>query len=398
MKSLETNQQLLPDDLIGEILSRLPVPTISKFRCVSKSWINIIGSSSFAQLHLRNYCNTPTSSSTDNDSCVFIRNFDFRTKILKISMMLAGCHRMCREFSLDYDFGRDYQSDKCLDIVGPVNGLICIYETGPAERFTLCNPYLGETETLPRAPTTMSNEVVFHQAGLGFDPVHKDIKVVQLVGYRDTNYDGTLTRRMLVAVYSRNTNIWTISEDNVNIDMWGMEPITISDNDGSFCHWMVLRDRDDGDHCTFVLLSFDVCNGVLYTTLLPPCISDTSEVRIKVFGKGRSLVLFSSTLCWILCDGQLIAGGANDLDMWVLSGLGKEGRWTWRSGIGPLLHWSKPVGVWKSHGLVLYYVEEKRFVIYDYVTHEITNMDIDAVDQCNPKVVEFKGSLVSLRN
>ncbi|KAL3619149.1 hypothetical protein CASFOL_036719 [Castilleja foliolosa] len=382
----ETEQQLLPDDLIREILSRLPMPAISKFRCVSKSWINIIDSSSFAELHLRNYCNTPTSSSTDNDSCVFIPNFDFRTKILKISMMLAGCHRLCREFSLDSDFGRDCQSDKWIEIVGPVNGLICIYGIGPRERLTLCNPYLGETETLPRAPTMRSNGSIFHVAGLGLDPVHKDIKVVQLVCYMDNNNKGKLIYRMPVAVYSRNTNIWTISEANVNFNIWFMEPIAISDNDGSFCHWMGLSGN------TFVLLSFEVCNGVFYTTLLPPCIIDTSKVRIKVFGKGGSLLLFRWTV-----RGDVIAEGGNFLDMWVLSGLGKEGCWTWRLGIGPLLHLSKPVGLWKSHGLVLYYVEEKRFVIYDYGTHEIMNMDIDAGDdECKPKVVEFKGSLVSL--
>ncbi|KAL3638408.1 hypothetical protein CASFOL_017779 [Castilleja foliolosa] len=97
MKRLETDQQLLPDDLIGEILSHLPIPAISKFRCVSKSWINIIDSSSFAQSHLRNYCNTPTSSSTDNDSCVFIRDFEvglvgparFSTKFLNQGFIAA---------------------------------------------------------------------------------------------------------------------------------------------------------------------------------------------------------------------------------------------------------------------------------------------------------------------
>ncbi|KAL3619145.1 hypothetical protein CASFOL_036715 [Castilleja foliolosa] len=385
MKRLETDQQLLPDDLIIEILSRLPMPAISKFRCVSKSWINIIDSSSFAELHLRNYCNKPTSN---NDSCVLMHNFDFRTKILKISMMLAGCHRLCREFSLDSDF----ESDTRIDIVGPVNGLICIYEIRNTERFTLCNPYLGETKALPRAPRTMRDgSLVFHRVGLGFDPVHKDIKVVQLLCYSDINNEGKHTRRMLVAVYSRNTNIWTILEDNVSINRWVGGAIAISDSDGSFCHWVALPDQDGGVS-TYVVLSFDVCNGVFYTTQLPPCISDASEVRIKVFGKGGTLVLFSSTRV------QPIAEGGDFWDMWVLSGLGKEGRWTWRSGIGPLLHLSKPVGLWKSRRLVLYYIEEKRFVIYDYQTHEITNMDIDVEDECNPKVVEFKGSLVSLRN
>ncbi|KAL3619148.1 hypothetical protein CASFOL_036718 [Castilleja foliolosa] len=370
------------------------MPAISKFRCVSKSWINIIDSSSFAKLHLRNYCNIPTSSSSSkNDyNCVLIHNFDYPTKILKISMMLAGCHRLCREFSLDSDFGRDCQSDKFIEIVGPVNGLICIYEISPTDRFTLCNPYLGETKALPRAPRKMMSDgyLVFHRVGLGFDPVHKDIKVVQLLCYSWDIDEGKFTIGMLVSVYSRNTNIWTISKDKVNINMLVAEPIMIRDNDGSFCHWVEFRDQDGGGSA-YIVLSFDVCNEVFYTTLLPHCASDMSKVGVKVFGKGGSLVLFSWTL-----HGQLIGEGGNFLDMWVLSGLGKEGCWTWQSGIGPLLHLSKPVGLWKSRGLVLDYVEEKRFVIYDFVTHEITSMDIDVGDECKPKVVEFKGSLVSL--
>ncbi|KAL5787349.1 hypothetical protein ACOSP7_004298 [Xanthoceras sorbifolium] len=44
----------LPEDMIIEILSILPVKSLIRFRCVSKSWYALVRSSSFISKHLKN--------------------------------------------------------------------------------------------------------------------------------------------------------------------------------------------------------------------------------------------------------------------------------------------------------------------------------------------------------
>ncbi|CAL5192734.1 unnamed protein product [Lathyrus oleraceus] len=44
----------LPDDLIAKLLSFLPVKSLVRFKCVSKSWRTLISDSTFVKLHLKN--------------------------------------------------------------------------------------------------------------------------------------------------------------------------------------------------------------------------------------------------------------------------------------------------------------------------------------------------------
>lgn len=43
----------LPQEIIGEIFSRLPMKWLLKFKCVSKPWCRLIGSDRFIKIHLR---------------------------------------------------------------------------------------------------------------------------------------------------------------------------------------------------------------------------------------------------------------------------------------------------------------------------------------------------------
>ncbi|KAK6129928.1 hypothetical protein DH2020_036322 [Rehmannia glutinosa] len=316
-------------------------------------------------------------------------------------MMLPGRDKSSEEFTLDADFVADCAEgtrrtsnlNNSSKIVGPVNGLICIYGMGLSERIALCNPCLRESETLPRSPTScnISYEGYFFRCvGLGYDSVQKDVKIVQMINYFAME-EGEFTHGMLVDVYSRNAKTWRKLVCNVP-NTWAMKSIAAShNNNGSFFHCLAWEQlRDPNDFCKRLVLSFDVRKEVFRTTLFPPCVYDGSDyggrakVRSKVLSTDNSLFLF------VWEDGDKF------LDRWVLNGLGNVGRWTRLSRVGPLLQVSKPVGFWKTNGLVLKYVKEKKLVIYDCSTGETRNIEIRETVLCYPKVVGYRGSLVSL--
>lgn len=77
MKTL--SPAFLPDELIFEVLSFLPVRSLVRFRCVSKSWKTLISDSTFVKLHLHN-----SRSQTRNSSLLTI--------ITKNTICIPGYH------------------------------------------------------------------------------------------------------------------------------------------------------------------------------------------------------------------------------------------------------------------------------------------------------------------
>ncbi|XP_021749056.1 F-box/kelch-repeat protein At3g23880-like [Chenopodium quinoa] len=115
----------LPDHLIvEEILQRLPVKTLVRFKSVSKFWFCIISSPEFAKKHL--------NRTSDNNEFILLnslyysRSYKFLSLPYDESSNLKSPIEM--NFTLDIPSRQQLQTEKgrVVDLVGSCNGLVCL--------------------------------------------------------------------------------------------------------------------------------------------------------------------------------------------------------------------------------------------------------------------------------
>ncbi|KAK1315858.1 F-box protein [Acorus calamus] len=152
---------VLPEEIFLEILSRLPVKSLMRFKCVSKSWYFLIRDPRLGELHLLHH----------------------RSRRLD-SLNIALCHRSAprlRSYKLVGEeitrweqnmFGMDWMGYGPYGLqIMSCEGLICFVRD---EMVHVCNPTTGELERLPR--TCSFGPLAF---GFGYDPTRKEYKVVR---------------------------------------------------------------------------------------------------------------------------------------------------------------------------------------------------------------------------
>ncbi|XP_047339485.1 F-box protein CPR1-like [Impatiens glandulifera] len=168
---------LLPDEILAQILSRLPVKTLLRFRCVSKSWCILIRSSHFVKLHLNRAVQTRINLRlflwTNN---LYHADFDSLNEgVLQrvaVDYIPSKCPLMALIMKLRY---ADYVCG--ITFCGSCDGLLCVFTC----RF-------------------------------GYDSTNDDYKVVRLVfPLIDAHFKRYITSYE-VKVYSFKSNSWHRSE------------------------------------------------------------------------------------------------------------------------------------------------------------------------------------------
>ncbi|PHT57845.1 hypothetical protein CQW23_00208 [Capsicum baccatum] len=159
-------------EMVAEILSRLPVKSILKFRCVSKSWLALISSPEFIKMHVR------ISGKKEDTQHILICNNPY-----------FGDKSICKECpvrSLFYDsvaevFDVNYPTGKAGDnrvIVGSCNGLVFLYHYSKYR--VLWNPTTRMYKNLPHFRYRRWGKFPIYGFGYGYgnDELHDDYKVV----------------------------------------------------------------------------------------------------------------------------------------------------------------------------------------------------------------------------
>ncbi|CAI9783760.1 unnamed protein product [Fraxinus pennsylvanica] len=152
----------LPEDVIMDILSRLPVKTLLRFRCVCTQWCTLISYPSFASLHLSRSVSNPTRHSIlVHRLCNPLMSFDpvAFAPVKKSNLALDQAYNIYQE----------------IIYVGSINGLVCIAKF----RYGWISVWNPSTRFVKELPPTTEVPIMF-SIGFGWDPAVNDYKVVRL--------------------------------------------------------------------------------------------------------------------------------------------------------------------------------------------------------------------------
>ncbi|TKY72232.1 F-box protein CPR30 [Spatholobus suberectus] len=253
----------LPREVITDILSRLPVRSLLRFRSTSKSWRTLIESHHFNSLHLRRSLTwnaTNTSLILRLDSDLYETNFPALDPPVPLNHPL-----MC-------------YSNK-ITLLGSVNGLLCI--SNVADDIAFWNPSLRKHRILPYLPvprradpdTTLFAARVH---GFGFDTFTGDYKLVRIsyfVDLHDRSFDSQ------VKLYTLRANAWrTLPSMPYALCCARTMGVFV----GNSLHWVVTRklEPDQPD----LIIAFDLRREIFREVPLPEVEGGGFEIDVALLG------------------------------------------------------------------------------------------------------------------
>ncbi|CAI9777383.1 unnamed protein product [Fraxinus pennsylvanica] len=335
-KKKMANWKEVPEDLLIEILLRLSVKSLIRFRCVSKTWRDLIKSTKFSAMHFE----------CDKDEIVLIYRYVQKENqhVISLHSNDDSLSQVSTDVRIPYFDARTY-----LQILGPCNGLICItnYET-----IVLCNPVLQEFYLLPDRPFPCPHGFRPMELGLGFgfDPCTNDYKVF----------------RMSEIVNEDDDEYWSI-------DCLKYEIYNLSTNS-----W---REIDAAAPRVSTFPCFELFfNGAYFP-----------ESCLELDGKHSSLVVLDE--CLAMVRYQAWMKEPHLIDIWVMKEYGVKESWIKQFTVGPILVMC-PLSSWKNYTLLME-SSNGQLVSYALDTNIVKKYEIYSDRRHSLLVIIFKESLVS---
>ncbi|GER41950.1 F-box and associated interaction domains-containing protein [Striga asiatica] len=221
-----TAAAILPEEIITDILLRLPVKSLLKFKCVCKPWLLHISSPKFAKTHLKT-STAHNSSVSARENLIFglITNNDGSLYTCPINSAIDGSVMADPYTGCLYsvDNNRDpipvdvspldcppIAPDIYLTMIGSCNGLVCFILSYSSDqpKCSICimNPATRKMEILPESNSPCNYLLYFPNSySFGYDEVHDDFKVIEVHSFTMIWNDEHESHAM---IYSSRANSW----------------------------------------------------------------------------------------------------------------------------------------------------------------------------------------------
>ncbi|OMO95384.1 hypothetical protein COLO4_15939 [Corchorus olitorius] len=287
-----------PSNLLMEIFSRLPIMSLGKCRCVSKTWFRIISSPEFAKLHL-----------SVSPTCILIKNKPPKSesKRLLLSQVFEVSGTKCFRFDRMNFTSRFDLPNITFSLVNSCNGLVCL-SGDKAEFIYVCNPVLGDYITI-QVPDDSDSYV--RSFGLGFSSRSNEFKVLHTFSLRTEEPGLRLggTRTIKAVIYTLGTGLWK-SIENVpdEISSLGFNSFL-----HGALHWGIVRGNPKLC-CRITCFNFeeDLFGEIPVPPQFEPELGCFDELRLGVYDGCLSACCFR---------------GGWDFDVWVMKEYGVKESW-----------------------------------------------------------------------
>ncbi|XP_027073817.1 F-box/kelch-repeat protein At3g06240 [Coffea arabica] len=360
----------LPEDLMLSILTRLPVKTVRRYKCVCKPWLKLFSTTEFIKMHHEQTAKNPQNHSLIIHS--IDEDYYHNMSLLNVNSTAEEPTNLVNPFPVIF---------KEMDLVGCVNGLVCLSCPPFAQMIVLWNPALSIWKAI-RLPNRGIDESIDRiSLGFAYDESKDDYKIVRITIFKPDGNSPKNFLRAFAEVYSANLDSWkrvrlsfqfSIIPTRSNVIVKGRP------------YWTAII-YDPVKMFREVMLWYDVENEVFRHVPVPDYNMDCTKGGRFVEWKGSLAILVYSP-----------TRERDDFVDVVVYDEGK-GRWDTKSCHGPIgLKMERHMQCSKD-GVILAETPEGTLFLYDPMTNAIKEFRIAEAMKTSYEAFSYTESLVSLK-
>lgn len=295
----------LPWEMTAEILCRLPVKDLFRYRCVAKLWRSLIDGQDFMKKHLNH------SLETNSNHGLILRNRSHQD-FSWVDLDKLDCAAVKIPNPVTKIGKRTTQ------VLGSCNGLLALKMGHYEFVIVLFNPSTRRFWKV-EPPSFTENPATIVLYGFGHDPVHDDYKLVRIsasMGFENE------TR-----VYSAKSNTWRKISQLFPCYFFSYRGTNLGLLSNNALHWLALRKPIDGicgklKSSDIIIASFDIVTEE-YHEVPPP-----TSVNIGSDWVSLYLDEIDGSLCTILNHDTRTQPADRRVDVWVMKEYGIQESWT----------------------------------------------------------------------
>ncbi|KAK4259392.1 hypothetical protein QN277_005730 [Acacia crassicarpa] len=357
-KGVNSDIPFLPQEIIGNILKRLPAKTLIRFQCVCREWRNLFRTKSFIADHL--------GHSNHQNPCLLFHCCDWCDSR---NLYCLDSEMQVWEFPKPplHDYLKPYK------IVGSCNGLLCVQSNDShvsPHPLLVWNPSIREVRPVPAF--NFHQDYEDYNIGFGFSPIINDYKIV----IASQCYTGISA----VQVYSLISGSWREVKFSLNCtECLSDESVTVN----GIMFWLgskrVGKDTDDHE---VQIVSFDLANEVFTSIAIPELPGWTT---LTVYEEKVALVSYMtnselSVHLWVMEEGVHASG-----EIWS---------WTKRYTSNPYPCWLYLETIWRNEIVCIANIENKRTAVLFNPTTKRIKKHVISKCVCYPDIFNYAESLV----